>query len=227
MTAHQIQFTRISRQSKTGPMPVTTTSEETCASDCPLKRNGCYADSGPLALLWRKVTDRKAGIAWSDAMASIKALPKGTLWRHNQAGDLPGIGNDIDANALRELIQANKGKRGFTYTHKPVSDAHNRHLVHLANASGFTVNLSGNTLAHADTLADTGIGPVVVVLPADQTRATKTPAGRHVAICPATLSDNVNCVSCGLCADSKRKSIIGFPAHGTSKRKASTIAMGV
>ena len=227
MTAHQIQFTRVSRNSKTGPMPVTTTSEETCASDCPLKHNGCFADSGPLALLWRKVTERKAGIAWGDAMASIKALPKGTLWRHNQAGDLPGIGNDIDANALRELIQANKGKRGFTYTHKPVTGAHNRNLVHLANASGFTVNLSGNTLAHADTLADSGIGPVVVVLPADQTRATKTPAGRHVAICPATLSDNVNCVSCGLCADSKRKSIIGFPAHGTSKRKASTIAKGV
>lgn len=83
MTQHQIQFTRLSRNSKTGPMPVTTTSEETCASDCPLKYNGCFADSGPLALLWRKVTERKAGIAWSDAMASIKALPKGTLWRHN------------------------------------------------------------------------------------------------------------------------------------------------
>ena len=225
MNTHQIQFTRTSRNAKTGPMPVTTTSEESCPTDCPLKHNGCFAEGGPLAILWRKVTDRKAGIAWADAMVSIKALPKGTLWRHNQAGDLPGIGNDIDANALRELIQANKGKRGFTYTHKPVSGAHNRNLVHLANASGFTVNLSGNTLAHADALADSGIGPVVVVLPANQTRATKTPAGRHVAICPATISDSVTCATCGLCALASRKSIIGFPAHGASKRKASAVAL--
>ena len=205
-------------------MPVTTTSEESCPTDCPLKHNGCFAEGGPLAILWRKVTDRKAGIAWADAMVSIKALPKGTLWRHNQAGDLPGIGNNIDAAAMRQLVRANKGKRGFTYTHKPMT-ADNADAVIDAIGQGFTVNLSANDLAHADALADTGIGPVVVVLPADQTRATKTPAGRHVAICPAAISDNVTCVTCGLCALASRKAIIGFPAHGASKRKASAVAL--
>ncbi|CAB4202219.1 hypothetical protein UFOVP1366_7 [uncultured Caudovirales phage] len=224
MNTHQIQFTRTSRNSKTGPMPVTTTSEESCPTDCPLKHNGCFAEGGPLAILWRKVTDRKAGIAWADAMVSIKALPKGTLWRHNQAGDLPGIGNNIDAAAMRQLVRANKGKRGFTYTHKPMT-ADNADAVIDAIGQGFTVNLSANDLAHADALADTGIGPVVVVLPADQTRATKTPAGRHVAICPAAISDNVTCVTCGLCALASRKAIIGFPAHGASKRKASAVAL--
>lgn len=222
---HQIQFTRNSRNSKTGPMPVTTTSEETCPQACPLKHNGCFADSGPLALLWRKVTERKAGIAWSDAMAQIKALPKGTLWRHNQAGDLPGDGNVIDHVAMSDLIDANRGKRGFTYTHKPLF-AHNAAQIRHANDSGFTVNLSANTLEHADELANTGIGPVVVVLPADQTRATKTPNGRTVAVCPASISETVNCVTCGLCAVRDRKAIIGFPAHGASKRKASAVAMG-
>jgi hypothetical protein len=230
MNNHQIQFTRTSRNAKTGPMPVTTTSEETCASDCPLKHNGCFAEGGPLAILWRKVTDRKAGLAWDSAMAEIAKLPKWTLWRHNQAGDLPGVGNNIDAAAMRQLVRANKGKRGFTYTHKPVTGnsataIHNALLIGEANENGFTVNLSANTLAHADTLAATGLAPVVVVLPADQTRATKTPAGRHVAICPATISDNVTCVTCGLCAMASRKSIIGFPAHGASKRKASAVAL--
>ena len=224
MNTHQIQFTRTSRNSKTGPMPVTTTSEESCPTDCPLKHNGCFAEGGPLAILWRKVTDRKAGIAWADAMVSIKALPKGTLWRHNQAGDLPGIGNNIDAAAMRQLVRANKGKRGFTYTHKPMT-ADNADAVIDAIGQGFTVNLSANDLAHADELAGLGIAPVVVVLPAGQTRATKTPKGRHVAICPATISDNVTCVTCGLCALASRKSIIGFPAHGASKRKASAVAL--
>ena len=231
MTAlHQIQFTRISRNSKTGPIPVTTTSEESCPTDCPLKANGCFAEGGPLAILWRNVTARKAGLAWDTAMTAITALPKLTLWRHNQAGDLPGVGNDIDVTAMRQLVRANKGKRGFTYTHKPVTgdsvqSIANALLVAEANEQGFTINLSANTLAHADELAATGLGPVVVVLPSDQTRATTTPQGRKVAICPATISDDVTCITCGLCALASRKAIIGFPAHGASKRKASAIAL--
>lgn len=224
----QIAFTRVSRNAKTGPIPVTTTSEETCAESCPLKTNGCYAESGPLALFWRKVTARKAGLSWQAAMAEIRKLPKGTLWRHNQAGDLPGLGDSIDKDSMESLIAANRGKRGFTYTHKPVTPgSENAYLVAKANLAGFAVNLSADNLAEADSLAALEIAPVVVVLPANQTRATKTPSGRHVAICPATISDSVNCASCGLCAEIGRKAIIGFPAHGTSKRKASAVAEGI
>ena len=121
MTTHYIQVTRKSRNSKTGDIPVTTTSEETCPHACPLKANGCYAEAGPLAILWRKVTARKMGMAWDAAMSEIAALPNGTLWRHNQAGDLPGIGDAIDVAALAALVKANRGKRGFTYTHKPLA----------------------------------------------------------------------------------------------------------
>jgi hypothetical protein len=224
---HQIAFTRVSRNAKTGPIPVTTTSEETCPNSCPLKSHGCYAESGPLALFWRKVTEKRAGLAWRDAMQEIRKLPKGTLWRHNQAGDLPGQGDAIDRVAMLELIAANKGKRGFTYTHKPADlNSGNADLVATANRSGFAVNLSADNLQEADQLADLGIAPVVVVLPADQTQAVKTAAGRQVAICPATISDKVNCASCGLCAMIDRKAIIGFPAHGTSRRKATQIAKG-
>ena len=224
MHAPHIQFTRTSRNAKTGPIPVTTTSEESCPAACPLKRNGCYAEGGPLAILWRKVTERKAGMAWDAAMSEIAKLPRGTLWRHNQAGDLPGIGDAIDADAMAGLTRANRGKRGYTYTHKPMT-ADNAAAVSDAIAQGFAVNLSANDLAHADELASLGIAPVVVVLPADATRATVTPQGRKVAICPATITDNVNCASCGLCAVTGRKAIIGFPAHGASKRKASAVAL--
>ncbi len=230
---HHIAFTRVSRNAKTGPIPVTTTSEETCPESCPLKKHGCYAESGPLALFWRKVTERKAGLSWEAALGEIRKLPKGTLWRHNQAGDLPGEGDKISGFHMGQLIRANKGKRGFTYTHKPVTSSNdanqisNALLIAQANESGFAVNLSADNLSEADSLAAMGIGPVVVVLPAEQTRAVKTPQGRHVAICPATISDNVTCASCGLCAEIGRKAIIGFPAHGTSKRKASAIAEGV
>lgn len=225
-----IAFTRVSRNAKTGPIPVTTTSAETCPDACPLKKNGCYADGGPLGLFWRKVTERKAGMAWGEALDQIRALPNGQLWRHNQSGDLPGQGDAIDLEALGQLVAANRGKRGFTYTHKPVGSEgvadSNATGVAFANQQGFTVNLSANTLSEADSLADLAIAPVVVVLPADQTRATVTPAGRKVAICPAAISDNMDCARCGLCAVRDRKAIIGFPAHGASKRKAEAVALG-
>jgi hypothetical protein len=95
--------------------------------------------------------------------------------------------------------------------------------VAYANAAGFTVNLSANNLAHADDLADLGIAPVVTVLPADATDNTVTPKGRKVVICPATIRDDVSCATCGLCAR-LRDAIVGFPAHGASKRKAEAIA---
>ena len=225
MIRPHIAFTRTSRNAKTGPIPVTTSSEETCPPACPLKGAGCYAEGGPLAMFWRKVTERKAGLSWADAMREIAKLPKGTLWRHNQAGDLPGAGDDIDPLAFGELVKANRGRRGFTYTHKPASLA-NLTMVRIALREGFTVNLSADNLAMADELASTG-APVVVVLPSDQVTALKTPQGRHVAICPATISDDVTCASCGLCAEAGRKSIIGFPAHGNRKSKASAIARAV
>lgn len=52
--------------------------------------------------------------------AQIAALTEGQLWRHNQAGDLVGGGNEIDTAPRGQLVAANAGKRGFTYTHKPV-----------------------------------------------------------------------------------------------------------
>jgi hypothetical protein len=53
-----------------------------------------------------------------------------------------------------------------------------------------------------------------------------TPAGRRIAVCPATYSD-ATCKSCGACA-SVRDAVIGFPAHGAWRRvEAATAARDV
>ena len=57
------------------------------------------------------------------------------------------------------------------------------------------------------------------MLPIDQTKPTKTPAGRHLSVRPAAVRDDVNCASCGICAHPSRKAIIGFPAHGSGAKK--------
>ena len=223
----KIHLTFISSNVKTGPIPVTTSDASTCPDVCPFKKSGCYADSGPLALHWSKVSKGERGNDLAILAKQIKAFPRNQVWRHNQAGDLPGIGNAIDSAALSQIVEANKGRRGFTYTHKPCegkANASNREAVMAANAQGFTINLSGNNLTHADRLVDLQAGPVVCVVPEATENTFFTPAGRKGIVCPAQQRDDITCANCQLCTRAYRSVIIGFRAHGTSKKKVETIA---
>lgn len=218
----------VSGNTKTGPMPVSTSNSNTCPDSCPIKVKGCYAKYGPVGMHWRKLDkgESKNSATWSEFVKQIKAIPRGSLWRHNQAGDLNGSNDLIDSVALSQLVNANKGKRGFTYTHYPMSNVDNRIAVSLANINGFTVNLSANDVNHADELKSYSVAPVVVIMPRDATKVSTTPAGNKVVICPAENTDKVNCLKCGLCQDSKRDYIIGFRAHGTAAKSVEVIARG-
>ena len=220
----KIRFTRKSGNRKTGPIPTTMSDRSTCPNTCPLKKNGCYADNHFVVGLWdRTATEGKPA---SELFKRVAALPVGQLWRHNVAGDLPHKRHKIDNIFLADLIKANHGKRGFTYTHHNLSLHHNRQSVKVANQAGFTINLSADNLEHADKLAELDIAPIVTLLPKTQTTNLKTPAGRLVVVCPAATSETVTCATCKLCARPDRRAIIGFPAHGTKNRIVSTLAEG-
>lgn len=229
-------ITRRSQNPVTGPILVTTSPRKTCPNACPLRRsangdlaNVCYAEHGMLGgFLWSKLDRLPAGgrfqkgqiriNSFEELCAAVRALPDGSLWRHNQAGDLPTTDNEtIDADELNILVAANDNKRGFTYTHFDVVDNKpNRETVKAANDNGFTINLSANSLLHADELYDVGCGPVAVVVEADVTENLTTPKGRKIVICPARLRRDVTCETCRLCAR-QRDFIIGLPALGRRK----------
>ena len=223
------RLTLKSQNTKLGPIPVSISSADTCPGACPLKAAGCYAKGGPLSIHWRRVTNGRASGDWQTFVDQVATLSEGTFWRHNQAGDLAGKGNQINADAMLDLVQANTGRRGFTYTHKPMHVRRNRQLVDYANLRGFTVNLSADNLQEADTLADLDIAPIVVIQDAvhGERADTMTPAGRKVATCPATYRDDVTCASCQLCQRRDRKVIVGFPVHGFQKNAARAIARKV
>ena len=225
----KIHLTPISGNGKTGPIPVTTSEESTCPEVCPFKKSGCYADSGPLALHWSKVSKGEKGNSLDALAKQIKAFPRNQVWRHNQAGDLPGLGNAIDSEKLAQIVSANKGRRGFTYTHKPCEgdsnqSTSNRAAVRFANREGLTINLSANNMSHADKLVELDAGPVVCVVPESTSETFFTPQGRKGIVCPAQQRDDITCASCQLCSRAMRSVIIGFRAHGTSKKKAEAIA---
>lgn len=239
---------------KTGEIPVSTSSMETCPDACPLKKNGCYAGAGHTFMFWKKVTEKRAGVSYNEFLQKVEALPPGVFWRHNQAGDLePSADNKeiIDFEKLQGLYYANRDKKGFTFTHYDLLNYNeNAAFVKISNQNGFTINASGNNLDHADSLADLDVAPVVSVLPIEYERKTEknpdapgkrfseslekyktrlqalpmeTPQGRKLVICPATYNESTTCKNCQLCAKVKRKSIVGFPAHGISKKKAQAV----
>jgi hypothetical protein len=251
----KVQFIAVSQNSKTGPIPASIIERASCWSGCALYENGCYAETGALAMHWDRVSRGMAGGSWSEFCAKIAALRRGRLWRYAQAGDLPGYGAEIDGALLDELVAANTGKNAIAFTHKPVLGddpvaVENRCWIVAAVKAGFTVNLSANNPAHADRLAELGIASVVTVLARayarkalrhrfkrrrdewaetigewrDRTASLSryTPAGRRIAICPATYSD-ATCKTCGACAR-VRDAVIGFPAHGAWRQVEAAMA---
>lgn len=213
-------LTTISSNSKTGPIPTTVSNRGTCPDVCPLKSNGCYADSYYTSMHWNKVTSGERGTDWNGFIQSIKALPKRILWRHNVSGDLVGANDTIDSQALKDLVKANGNKSGFTYTHYPMLSDNNIQAVKHANDNGFTVNLSANDLNQADSYKALNIGPVVVIVSEDTDKVSYTPKGNKVVVCPAQTNDKTTCSSCTLCQKVDRDYIIGFRVHGTYKKKA-------
>lgn len=209
----KIHFVRVSSNSKTGPIPVTYSERGTCPPSCPHYRSDCYAEDYYTSMAWNKVPIRGSDL--SEVCESIKNLPEGQLWRMNVAGDLPGQGESVDAYALGQIVKANIGKRGFTYTHKKSLQAIEwaRH----ATEWGFTVNLSADDAGELDQLADCGL-PMTCIVPMDTPERSESPNGLPIVICPAQTRENVTCATCGLCQRADRRIVVGFRAHGTRAR---------
>jgi len=218
----KFSFTPASSNRKTGPIPVTSTERPSCPPSCPQYRASCYAEDLYTRLNWDKIPAR--GLELDGLIKAINRLPKGQLWRHNVAGDLPGEGEQVDAHALGEIVRANRGRKGFTYTHKKSPEALTwaRH----ATAWGFTVNISADDAGEADKYAAQGL-PTVCIVPMDTPKHTTTPEGRPVLVCPAQTTEYMTCALCGLCQRADRRQIIGFRAHGTKARQADARARKV
>lgn len=218
-----VYVTMKSSNRKVGPIPVTTSAMESCPEACPLKNAGCYADGGPLAILWKKVSSGAAGHKWDAFIEIVRGFKPGQMWRHNQAGDLPGKDNVLDGEKVYQLLEANSGKRGFTYTHYPMKNRLNRAIVKRANKEGFTINVSLNSLteleaAFNDPIYD-GLPLTAVAPPEYENEKFVEGMSKTAVVCPAVNGTAENCVSCGLCQKANRKVAIVFPAHGIRKNK--------
>jgi hypothetical protein len=212
-------FTDVSTNAKTGPLPVVMVSNHTCPSTCKMLGNGCYAESGPTAIHWSKLSSGQnpRALDLDQLTHRIRAMPRGQLWRYGTAGDLPP-----DHAAVRQLAAATAARPVIAYTHRRGDDWF---AMLRSVAPQMHVNLSADSVDEADALAETGLS-VVVVLRSDQTEGPYfTPAGRKIAVCPATKvnpktgASLTTCARCKVCSKPRTGGvIIGFPAHGARRK---------
>ena len=166
------------------------------------------------------MTEGLRGVTFSAFLAKIESLESGRLFRHNQAGDLPHTAGKISRAFIVRMVKGVRHLKAFTYTHHSLTLGENLSLLRYANRNGFTINVSTESEAAADDTIAAGL-PAVIVVNSEETRTTwHTSAGNVVLVCPAQRSDTKTCADCKLCHHRGRRVIIGFLAHGTSKRKA-------
>jgi hypothetical protein len=179
-------FIQKSSNRKTGPIPTTYTERKSCPPSCPHIKKDCYAEDFHTRLAWNRAPE---GLDWASLCNRVASLPEEQIWRHNVGGDLPGEGEKVDAAKLGELVRANFGRRGFTYSHKKTPEAIK--WIRHANEWGFTVNLSADDAGEADALAKLNAGPVVCIVPIDTPTRSTTPRGApHCCMpCPGQRND--------------------------------------
>ena len=246
MTRVNVHISKRSANSKVGKIPVTTSSQGTCPTTCPMW-DGCYAKTGPQSWHWRKVTEGERGGSWDDLASFVSQLNAGQLWRHNVSGDLfydtaPDGQELINLAMLKQLIDANKSSqaKGYTYTHH-LLNTHNKEAIKYSNSNGFTINCSTESLEAADAAMNEGM-PAVTVIPSDHKAVESykvtyqgkkqelfkvkekitTPDGRKVVVCPAQTCAPTKCETCKLCSKSDRDFVVAFVAHGGGKKKVDT-----
>src|SRR5215212_5451643 len=100
----KVLFTRVSQNANSCFNHAAITEKASCWTGCALYGQGCYAFRGALGHFWSGVSDGTRGGSWDDLCAQVAALPRRTLWRYAQAGDLPGPDEAIDAELLWQLV---------------------------------------------------------------------------------------------------------------------------
>lgn len=214
-------FVANSHNKKTGAMPVTSTSMDSCPLSCALYAD-CYGKSGHTRIHWNKL--EKIGIDYNQLMNLINALKKKTAIRFNVVGDLAYANGIIDATKLLKLSNVVKNRMldMILYTHHSIDNVLNVQALKLAFDKGLYVNISCENVEKAKKALSYGLNAVLVV-PIDTLEKHKKIDDIHLVHCPAEYKPHIQCVNCMLCGKNRvqNRIVVAFTAHGTTKKRLS------
>lgn len=210
----------MSGNTKTGPMPVTYRTADTCPTSCPFlpaNQGGCYGSGrifGIAAKYASELTVEKA--------ASILARsPRGAKYlRDRVVGDVVANDGSFDITYVETIagVARDAGLIPFGYTHH--WGAMTADDVARTVTSGYVMNASCETADDITRAVSLGMPAVVT---GDAWADGDVVAGRRIVTCPAQTRDDVDCSSCGLCAKPNRAATVRFLVHGPTKMAARAI----
>ncbi len=192
---------------------------KTCPASCPLRDNGCYAQSGNVAFAVRRTeayTDGLDGdtvaILEGDELSDLaSSAPRGHPLRIHVSGD-----------AITPF-RASQMARGAAYWPGPVwSYTHAWGAVPRAAWGRVSVLASCETLAGVQLALALGCAAALVVPDHPKDGRARTVDGVKLIPCPAQTR-GVKCTDCRLCWNDalllKQGACITFAAHGASKKR--------
>lgn len=209
-----------SGNAKTGVMPVTYRTSDTCPTDCPLLprslggAGGCYGTGRIFGIAGKYATI----MSESQAVAKLGRAPRDARYmRDRVVGDLVAPDGTFDRDYVQAIARV-AGKVGLTvfgYSHAwRLMSADD---VAETSASGYVLNASCETESDVREAVMLGLP---TVLAGDSWTVGEMVAGRRVVQCPAQVRSDVTCASCGLCAKPARACTVLFTLHGGSAKLA-------
>lgn len=232
-----------STNEKTGNIIQSYSARSTCPNRCPLKNNGCYADSCHTSIQWNRcenaldpryvssIKDLTLSLIEAIAPRAKKGVTE-VLFRHNVAGDIAHENsNIIDASRVNAIADACKSAgdlmgvivRGYTYTHCSIS-MQNAQVIREALDKDFIINYSCETVSEVMKATELGCDTVITSINPEETIRDLKAVGIKAIQCPAQTHDNVSCESCKLCSCPRVTTIV-FKIHGHASNKARKVIM--
>jgi hypothetical protein len=201
-------FTEVSENAKIGVCSATMVAQVTCPDACPLKGNGCYGESGPLGIHFRRM-GKTAGSADDVIRAECELIRAGKN-RHLPLR-LHVVGDCLTAEHAEWLAEACKVRTGPVWTY-----THSWRTIPRAAFGAISVMASCESLAQVAQARERGYSASLVIPEAVQ--------GEGYTLCPSQLT-GVTCVECRLCLSADRlKRPVAFGVHGSRAKAAAAAA---
>jgi hypothetical protein len=215
-----VSVVEVSRNEKTGPVSATYAPQSTCPSTCPLRGNGCYAESGPAGATTARVNLNSEGASITELARieaeGIRSLSGKLPLRIHVVGD---ANTDECASIIAEAAEDHTRKFGqpvWTYTHA-------WRTVRRESWGNVSVLASCESPAQAREAMARGYAASIVTSSHDGASVTFKD-GVKVLPCPQQTGTKNNCAGCQLCFKGetllRHRIVIGFAVHGIQKTRA-------
>jgi hypothetical protein len=184
--------------------------KQTCP-ECPLKKNGCYAEKSYAGIAFARATENYGNEA-ETITAYLAGLPKGDKIRHHVSGDFM-IDGKIDNDYLTAVLDGHIKRtdlKGWTYTH-----AWRLLKNTFKDIASLTINASCDNIQGVKEARALGYDTCLVV--DKDTAPISVIEGEKIVICPnqvqAKRGVKLTCSDCMLCFKKDRNFTVGFRKH--------------